>query len=317
MGDEETLTATVALEHAGLRFDQALAALFPQFSRSRLTGWIRDGHALLDGRVPRPRDVVRGGETVSVRVQRTVQGHDRPEAIPLSLLHEDAAVLVVDKPVGLVVHPGAGNPTGTLVNALLHRFPELAALPRAGIVHRLDKDTSGALIVARTLEAHTALVAQLAERSIHRRYEAVVLGVLVAGGTVDAPIGRHPHDRLRMAVVEDGKPAVTHYRVRARYRAHTRIQADLETGRTHQIRVHLAHVGHPLLGDGAYGGARRPPKGAAPELVALLQGFRRQALHAERVAFAHPVSGEPVAATSPRPADLAALIAELERDVAA
>ena len=310
----ETLTALVPLDHAGRRFDQALAELFPQFSRSRLAAWIKDGNALLDGRTLRPRDAVQGGETVSLTVVREVHGSDAPEDLPLTLLHQDADVLVVDKPVGLVVHPGAGNPTGTLVNALLHHFPELSLLPRAGIVHRLDKDTSGALIVARTLEAHTSLVAQLAERSIHRRYEAVVLGVLVAGGTVDAPIGRHPHDRLRMAVVEDGKQAVTHYRVRARYRAHTRLQVDLETGRTHQIRVHMAHIGHPLLGDAPYGGGRRLPKGASPELVEALRGFRRQALHAERVEFAHPASGAPVVAESPRPADLAALIRTLAAD---
>jgi 23S rRNA pseudouridine1911/1915/1917 synthase len=224
---------------------------------------------------------------------------------------------VIDKAVGLVVHPGAGNARGTLVNALLHRDPALAQLPRAGIVHRLDKETSGALIVARSLRAHAALVEQLAAREIHRQYEAVVNGVLVAGGTVDAPLDRHPVDRLKRAVVEGGKPAVTHYRVRERFRAHTQVECVLETGRTHQIRVHMAHVRHALVGDPLYGGSLRLPKGATPELQASLRGFRRQALHAERIEFAHPVSGEAVVVQAPRPADLAALLVALREDAKA
>ncbi len=301
----------------GRRVDQALAELFPEFSRSRLTAWLKAGDITLDGKVPRPRDAVRGGERVEVNATLEPATDSRPEPIRLSILHEDAHLLVLNKPVGLVVHPGAGNPNGTLVNALLHHDPALAVLPRAGIVHRLDKETSGALIVARTLEAHTALVEQLAARAIHRQYEAIVNGTMIAGGTVDAPLDRHPVDRLRRAVREDGKPAVTHYRVRERYRAHTRIECVLETGRTHQIRVHMAHVRHPLVGDSLYGGTLRLPKAAGESLVATLRGFRRQALHAERVALAHPITGEALEVLAPAPEDLLALARALREDTAA
>jgi 23S rRNA pseudouridine1911/1915/1917 synthase len=239
-----------------------------------------------------------------------------PEAIDLAIVHEDAHLLVLDKPAGLVVHPGAGNPAGTLLNALLHHDPKLAELPRAGIVHRLDKDTSGLMVVARSLAAHTALVEMLSRHAVERQYEAVVFGTLVAGGTVDAPIGRHLGDRLRQAVrdEEDGKRAVTHYRLRERFRAHSLIQCNLETGRTHQIRVHMAHIHHPLVGDPMYGGSLRLPKGATSELVAALRGFRRQALHAERLAFEHPVTGEAMGFEAERPQDMEALIASLRAD---
>jgi len=234
-------------------------------------------------------------------------------------VHEDDYVLVLDKPAGLVVHPGAGNPAGTLLNALLHHDPKLAELPRAGIVHRLDKDTSGLMVVARTLAAHTALVDMLSRHDVERQYEAIVLGTMVAGGTIDAPIGRHMGDRLRQAVrdEEDGKRAVTHYRLRERFRAHSLLQCNLETGRTHQIRVHLAHIHHPLVGDPLYGGGLKLPKGAIPELVATLRGFRRQALHAERLAFVHPVTGETLAFGSERPPEQAALIEALRADMLA
>ncbi len=301
---------------AGRRVDQALAELFPEFSRSRLTAWLKAGDITLDGKVPRPRDAVRGGERVEVNATLEPATDSRPEPIRLSILHEDAHLLVINKPVGLVVHPGAGNPDGTLVNALLHHDPALAVLPRAGIVHRLDKETSGALIVARTLEAHTALVEQLAAREIHRQYEAIVNGTMIAGGTVDAPLDRHPVDRLRRAVREDGKPAVTHYRVRERFRAHTRIECVLETGRTHQIRVHMAHVRHPLVGDTLYGGTLRLPKAASDDLVMTLRGFRRQALHAERVALSHPITGEALEILAPAPEDLLALARALREDTA-
>lgn len=315
-GQVATSRAQVPLEAAGQRLDKVLAELFPDFSRSRLAAWIKSGEVLIDGRAARPRDAVSGGERIELRARLEVATQSEPQAIALDVLYEDDDLFVIDKRVGLVVHPGAGNPSGTLVNALLHRDPALATLPRAGIVHRLDKETSGALIVARSLRAHTALVAQLAAREIHRQYEAVLNGVLVAGGTIDAPLDRHPADRLKRAVVEDGKPAVTHYRVRERFRAHTHVECLLETGRTHQIRVHMAHVRHPLVGDPLYGGSLRLPKAATPELQATLRGFRRQALHAEKIEFAHPVSGETVSVRAPRPADLDALIAALRADAA-
>lgn len=302
---------------AGRRFDAVLAELFPEFSRSRLTEWIKSGDALLDGRQVRPRDPVRGGERVSLQAVLDTASFDVPEDIPLSVLYQDEAVIVIDKPAGLVVHPGAGNPTGTLVNALLHFDPALAALPRAGIVHRLDKDTSGVMVVARTLPAHTSLVAQLSERDVHRQYLAVVVGALVSGGSVSAPIDRHPRDRIRMAVREDGRDATTHYRLRERFRAHTALECRLETGRTHQIRVHMQHLKHPIIGDPLYGGALKLPKGASDDLIAALRGFRRQALHAETLEFAHPANGEPVRCTAPVPADLQQLMRVLREDAAA
>jgi 23S rRNA pseudouridine1911/1915/1917 synthase len=315
-GDGPRQVATVPWEAAGERFDKVIAELFPEYSRSRLAAWIKTGDVRIDGRVARPRDAVRGGETVSLHARVEVATHSEAQPIDLTVLYEDADLLVIDKPPGLVVHPGAGNASGTLVNALLHRHPDLANLPRAGIVHRLDKETSGALIVARTLPAHTALVEQLAARDIHRQYEAVINGVLVSGGSVNAPLDRHPVDRLKRAVVETGKPAVTHYRVRERFRLHTHIECVLETGRTHQIRVHMAHIRHPLIGDPLYGGSLRLPKGATAELIAELRGFRRQALHAEKVEFAHPSNGTTVTVQAPQPKDLAQLLATLRADAA-
>ncbi len=314
--ERELLEAVVPLEHAGRRFDQVLAELFPDFSRSRLTSWIKSGEALLDGAEAKPKQALRGGETVTVWVTSSIETRAEPENIPLDIRHADDEVIVINKPAGLVVHPGAGNPRGTLVNALLHFDPKLAELPRAGIVHRLDKDTSGLMVVARTLRAHTALVSQLSNREVHRQYLAVVGGAMVAGGTVNAPIGRHPGDRIRQAVNESGRDAVTHYRVRERFRSHTLVECRLETGRTHQIRVHMAHVRHPLIGDPLYGGALRLPRGANEELVEGLRGFRRQALHAESLAFAHPATGETCAFQSDLPEDMVALLALLRQDTA-
>ncbi|MCL7713323.1 23S rRNA pseudouridine(1911/1915/1917) synthase RluD [Stenotrophomonas mori] len=299
---------------AGRRFDAVLAELFPEFSRSRLSEWIKSGAVLLDGAAARPRDPVRGGELATLNATLDVQTDALPEDIPLSVLYEDEHVFVIDKPAGLVVHPGAGNPGGTLVNALLFRDPALAAVPRAGVVHRLDKDTSGVMVVARTLQAQTALVEQLSAREVHRQYLAVVSGALVSGGTVDAPIDRHPRDRLRMGVREDGRDAVTHYRLRERFRAHTALECRLETGRTHQIRVHMAHLKHAIVGDPLYGGALKLPKGATDELVAQLRGFKRQALHAETLEFVHPVTGEAIRNSAPVPADLLALMHALRGD---
>ena len=314
--DSSLRQAVVPDSAAGRRFDAVLAELFPEFSRSRLSEWIKSGDALLDGETARPRDTLRGGETVQVQVVLETQTHAAPQDIPLNVLYEDDQVLVIDKPAGLVVHPGAGNPDGTLVNALLFRDPNLAAVPRAGVVYRLDKDTSGVMVVARTLQAQTALVEQLSARDVHRQYLAVVVGALVSGGTADAPIDRHPRDRLKMAVRDDGRDAVTHYRLRERFRAHTALECRLETGRTHQIRVHMAHLKSPIIGDPLYGGALKLPKGATDTLVAELRGFKRQALHAETLEFLHPVSGEPVRASAPVPEDLQRLMSALREDSA-
>ncbi len=310
--------ATVPLTAAGRRFDQALAEMFPDYSRSRLSGWIKSGAAMLDGVQVPPRHLLRGGEQVQLQAELETEVNSTAEAIPLEIVHEDEHLLVLNKPAGLVVHPGAGNPAGTLLNALLHHDAGLAELPRAGIVHRLDKDTSGLMVVARSLPALTALVEMLSRHEVERQYEAVVLGTMVAGGTVDAPLGRSMGDRLRQSVrdEEDGKHAVTHYRLRERFRAHTLVQCQLETGRTHQIRVHMAHAGHPLLGDPLYGGGLKLPKGAAPELVAVLRGFRRQALHAERLSFVHPVTHAMLSFSIERPADQLALIEALRDDLA-
>jgi 23S rRNA pseudouridine1911/1915/1917 synthase len=310
--------AIVPLSAAGRRFDQALAEMFPDYSRSRLTAWVKAGAVTLDGVPAVPRHLLRGGEKVQLEAELETEVTSAPEAIPLDIVYEDPHLLVINKPVGLVVHPGAGNPAGTVLNALLHHDPKLAELPRGGIVHRLDKDTSGLMVVAKTLATHTALVEMLSQHEVARQYEAIVLGTMIAGGTVDAPIGRHMGDRLRQAVrdEEDGKHAVTHYRLRERFRAHTLVQCNLETGRTHQIRVHLSHIGHPLVGDPLYGGGLKLPKRATPELIAALRSFRRQALHAERLAFEHPVTGESLSFEAPRPADMDALIAALRDDLA-
>ncbi|MCI4567748.1 23S rRNA pseudouridine(1911/1915/1917) synthase RluD [Lysobacter sp. CFH 32150] len=313
----EPRTALVPDSASGRRFDAVLAELFPEFSRSRLAEWIKSGDALLDGKPVRPRDPVRGGETVSLDVVLETQTEAVAEDIALDVLYEDSEVIVLNKPAGLVVHPGAGNPAGTLVNALLHRDPTLSLLPRAGIVHRLDKDTSGVMVVARTVPAHTALVAQLSARGVHRQYLAIVVGALVSGGTANAAIDRHPRDRIRMAVREDGRDAVTHYRLRERFRAHTALECRLETGRTHQIRVHMAHLKHPIVGDPLYGGPLKLPKGATPELIEALRGFKRQALHAETLEFAHPITGEPVRCTAPVPDDMQHLMKALRDDAKA
>jgi 23S rRNA pseudouridine1911/1915/1917 synthase len=302
------LSLTIPLEQAGQRLDQALAALLPDYSRSRLKTWIESGEVRVDGATMRPRDKVFGGETVLLKAVLPEETRAAPQDIPLVLVHEDKHVFVVDKPAGLVVHPGAGNPDRTLQNALLALDPKLAALPRAGIVHRLDKDTSGLLIVARTLPAHTALVRMLGDRDVHREYEAICRGVMTAGGTVDAPIDRHPTDRVRMAVREGGRESVTHYRVIKRFRSHTHVRVHLETGRTHQIRVHLAHAGFPIVGDKVYGGRLTLPKGASEAVRTALREFPRQALHAARLQFDHPVTGKAVECVSPLPADMRGLL---------
>nr|WP_323848049.1 23S rRNA pseudouridine(1911/1915/1917) synthase RluD [Methylococcus geothermalis] len=285
-----------------------MAMLFPDFSRARLQTWIKDGHALLDGVTAIPRQRLLGGERIELHAEAEDVVECAAEAIPLAVVHADASIVVIDKPAGLVVHPAAGHPDGTLQNALLHLDPTLAAMPRCGIVHRLDKDTSGLLVVARTLEAHKSLVDQLKDRSVSREYLALVQGAVTAGATVDAPIGRHPSDRKRFAVRRDGKESVTHYRVEERFPHHTLLRVRLETGRTHQIRVHMAHRHHPLVGDPVYGGRARIPAGADPALIEALRVFRRQALHAARLGLIHPETGEEMAWESPLPPDFEALL---------
>lgn len=301
-------------EMAGQRLDQALAGMFPDYSRSRLKAWLLDGSILVDGAVRRPRDRVQGGETVVVNAAPEVAVRAEPETIELDVVFEDDDLLVINKPAGLVVHPGAGNTRGTLLNGLLAHAQQLESLPRAGIVHRLDKDTSGLLLVAKSLPAHTALVRELAERTISRQYLAICNGVLTGGGRIDAAIGRHPVDRMRMAVRENGRPAVTHYTVIERFRAHTFVNVVLETGRTHQIRVHFAYRRHPLVGDPVYGGRLALPSGASEALREALRGFRRQALHAARLELRHPVSGEALKFEAEPPADFQSLLRTLRED---
>lgn len=307
--------AVLSAEQAGMRLDQAIAQAFPDYSRSRLTAWLKEGKILVNGQAGiAQRTEVVGGEHIELLAEPEAQTEAQPENIPLDVVYADEHIIVINKPAGLVVHPGAGNMTGTLMNALLFHFPELRLLPRAGIVHRLDKDTSGLLVVARSLPAHKALVEALAERDMHREYLAVAQGLLVAGGTIDRPIGRHPRERTRMAVTETGREAVTHYRVAEKFRQHTLLRVQLETGRTHQIRVHMAHLKLPLVGDPDYGGRLRLPKGASPELIEMLRGFRRQALHAARLELQHPATGELMAWEAPIPADMQALIDLLRED---
>jgi 23S rRNA pseudouridine1911/1915/1917 synthase len=308
------LELTIPGEMRGRRLDQALAELVSEYSRSRLQQWIRSGEVTLDERLPQVREKVMGGELVRIDALIAEQTVNAAEAIPLDIVYEDADLLVINKPAGLVVHPAAGNPAGTLLNALLHHDAQLAGLPRAGIVHRLDKSTSGLMVVARSLTAHKRLVDALQARTVKREYLTVVNSVLTAGGRIDAPIGRHPVDRKRMAVVNGGKEAVTHYRVEERYRAHTLVRVQLETGRTHQIRVHMAHRHHPVVGDPVYGGRLRLPKSADAHVIAVLSGFRRQALHATQLTLEHPVSGETMSWHADVPPDMAGLIEALRQD---
>ncbi len=314
MTESHRLTEIIPEKLAGLRLDQALAALFPDYSRARLTRWIKEGHVRVDGMRLRPRDAVHGGEEVVLEAEQEVETTWRAQDIPLDIVFEDEAVLLVNKPAGLVVHPGAGNMDGTLSNALLHYDPALEHVPRAGVVHRLDKGTSGLLVVARTLVARKSLVEQLQARDFEREYLALTVGLMTAGGCVEAPIGRHPVHRLRQAVVPGGREAITHYRVEERFRAHTLLRVKLETGRTHQIRVHMAYLKYPLVGDPVYGGRLRIPAGATPGLDAALRVFKRQALHAERLGFEHPLSGEFVSWQAPLPDDMAALLDACRED---
>ncbi len=296
---------------AGTRADRALAQLLPDYSRSRLKSWLLYGQIKINGETWPPKQAVEGHEHVSVNAELDEQTHWQGEAIDLDIVHEDEAIIVINKPAGLVVHPAVGNQQHTLVNALLHHCPELESIPRAGLIHRIDKDTTGLLVIAKTIEAHHSLVQQLQEKTMQREYEAIVQGELISGGTIDEPIDRHPRQRTKMAVIETGRPSVTHYRVLEKFPHYTRIKVNLETGRTHQIRVHMAHINHSLVGDQTYGGRFKLPKGASDALQTALRDFKRQALHARKLSFTHPDSGENVVYEAPLPTDLKILLHKL------
>ena len=300
-------------EHAGVRFDQAAAELFPAFSRARLQHWIKSGALTVDGRSQRPAFRLAGGETLALDAEPESEVDVVAQPLDLSIVHSDDSLLVLDKAAGMVVHPAAGNPDGTLQNALLHLDPALAQVPRAGIVHRLDKDTSGVMVVARTLQAHTALVRQLQERSMSRIYHAVTQGCMLPAGTVDAPIGRHPRQRQKMAVVSGGKPAVSHYRRLRGYGHFSHVEVSLESGRTHQIRVHMRHLGFPIVGDSVYG--RRLKKNAPmpDDLRTVIESFPRQALHARFLSLEHPEHRQTMKFEAMLPDDMADLLSALDR----
>jgi len=306
---------TVPESCLGKRFDQTLAEMFPDYSRSRLKEWILAGHVTVNGQViDKAREKMFGGEQIAINTEIEAEIRFEAQDIPLNIVYEDDDILVINKPAGLVVHPGAGNPDGTVLNALLHHCPKLDVVPRAGIVHRLDKDTTGLMVVAKTIAAQTNLVESLQAREITREYEAVANGIMTAGGIVDEPIGRHPTKRTHMAVTFSGRPSVTHYRVMEKFRLHTRLRLRLETGRTHQIRVHMAHITHPLVGDPVYGGRPRPPKDASEELREMLRQFKRQALHAAMLSLYHPITGELMTWHADVPKDMVALTDMLRDD---
>jgi len=308
------MNAEVPYEMGGQRLDQVAALLFAEHSRSRLSAWIKEGLLTVDGAVLRPRDIVHGGSQLVLKAEQEAQGEWIAQDIALNIVYEDDQILVIDKPAGLVVHPAAGHADGTLLNALLHHVPDIINVPRAGIVHRLDKDTTGLMVVAKTIEAQTRLVDQLQKRSVSRIYECIVIGVITSGGKINAPIGRSSSQRQRMAVSDGGKPAVSHYRVLERYRSHTHVRVKLETGRTHQIRVHMSHIGYPLVGDPVYGGRFRIPPAANPSMVQTLKEFPRQALHARFLELDHPITGERMKWQSPLPDDFVWLLTLLRQD---
>lgn len=314
---KETLSTEIPHDSMGERLDVALAPLFPDYSRNRIQQWIKSGNVTLDGEVcEKPRQAVLGGEKVELVVEIENSTELPAQDIPIDVVYEDDSIMVINKPPGLIVHPGAGNPDGTLMNALLFYNPSLREVPRAGIVHRLDKDTSGLMVVAKTIQAQTHLVEQLQRHAVERIYDAVVVGIMKQGGTIDKPIGRNPQDRKKMAVRQmGGKPAISHYRVLEHFRAHSRIRVKLETGRTHQIRVHMSYLGFPLVGDPVYGSRFRIPKNMHPEFVDFLRGFHRQALHAGALSLTHPVSGKTMKWKASMPEDMLELIDILREDI--
>lgn len=312
MKDSNILQSEVPEQFGGLRLDQVLARLFPDFSRSKLQSWIKDGRVHVNGNRLKPKDRLEGGESVVVDAKPEEITDCQPQAIALEIAYQDASIIVINKAAGLVVHPAAGNRDGTMQNALLHYFPELSLVPRAGIVHRLDKGTSGLLVVARTLTAHKHLVDQLQSRQMSREYLAICQGRMTAGGQIDTPIGRHPVDRKRYAVNENGKPAHTHYRIEKRYSFHTLLKVKLDTGRTHQIRVHMAHIRYPLLGDPVYGGRIRIPAASPESLREAIRSFRRQALHAAKLGLVHPENKKYYQWEVPPPIDFTELLSQLE-----
>ena len=309
-------TIQIPQQLSGQRLDVALAEMFPQYSRNRLKQWVQDGQILLDGAVVKPKAKVFATQWLSLQVEPGDENEAcEAEDIALDIVHQDAALIIINKPAGLVVHPAAGHRSGTLQNALLFHDAALSRVPRAGIVHRLEKDTTGLMVVARTLQAHTYLVDQLQQRLITREYQALVHGVMTGGGEVNQPIGRHPRDRLRMAVREDGRESLTHYRLCQRFRCHSHVQLTLETGRTHQIRVHMQHLRHAVVGDLVYAGRMRLPPDASPEFIEALRSFKRQALHAWRLSLQHPDSGDALSWEAPLPADMEALRQQMLADL--
>jgi 23S rRNA pseudouridine1911/1915/1917 synthase len=310
----DLLEARIPIQSHGMRLDQVVAELFPDYSRNRLATWIKEGRLTVDGKTMKPRDKALASAHVVLEVADEPVIDWQPQTLPLDVIFEDEHILVVNKPAGMVVHPAAGHTDGTLVNALLDYAPELDTLPRGGIVHRLDKETSGIMFVARSSLAHKSLVAQLSERTVSRTYCAVCTGALTGGGKIDAPIDRHPTARTKMAVVADGKPAVTHYRIAHRFKHYTQLQVNLETGRTHQIRVHMAHRKWPLIGDPIYAGRQRIPAGASEALITALRNFPRQALHAQALEFEHPATGDWVEFETELPDDLVELLEVLDSE---
>lgn len=298
----------------GQRIDQVAAIVWPDFSREKLKQWLKEGHLLVNGNSVKPKYKSEGIELLTLDVELEAQTRSLPEDIPLDIVYEDDDIMVINKPVGMVVHPGAGNVTGTLVNAILHHYPRSAELSRAGLVHRIDKDTSGLLVVAKNLEAQFSLSKQLAKKTVYRVYDLIAYGAIIAGGMIDQPIKRHPVDRIKMAILPGGKEAVTHYNVKERFQHFTRIQARLETGRTHQIRVHFSYIGHGLVGDPVYMNRVRVPAGASQLLADTLRGFKRQALHAAKLGLVHPRSGEEMMFEAPWPEDLTHLVEVLRTE---